>query len=175
MLVDNLNELELTVDYGIERHPLRDFSVGGEDDEVQVYFRNLESHLIHHIEAADIIVGCVAWLTSHNILRALSQKIGVSIIVQKEDWLRPDINAHGDWKSELRRLYDRLPSALTRFDQGLRGTALSGMSWQSALESIEAVRCVGNYNSEKTTSPRAHHKFVVFTQVAGYRMNALST
>jgi phosphatidylserine/phosphatidylglycerophosphate/cardiolipin synthase-like enzyme len=36
------------------------------------------------------------------------------------------------------------------------------MSWQSAYESIEAVRCVGNYNAKKTTLPRAHHKFVVF-------------
>jgi hypothetical protein len=28
-----------------------------------VYFRYLEKHLIHHIITAEIVVGCVAWVT----------------------------------------------------------------------------------------------------------------
>jgi hypothetical protein len=162
----NLNELELVVDYPPERHPLRDFSVVSEDGGVRVYFRDLESHLIRHIGGADVVVGCVAWLTSLPILRALARKAGVSIVVQKEDWLRPDFGARGDWKTELRAHYGWLPSSLTRFDEGLKGTVLRSMSWGSGAEPIEAVRCVGNYNSEGPPSfPRAHHKFVVFCRL----------
>lgn len=163
----NLNELELVVDYPPERHPLRDFGVGSDDGGVRVYFRDLESHLIRHIGDADVVVGCVAWLTSPPILRALAGRAGISIVVQKEDWLRPDFGARGDWKTELRAHYDRLPSSLTRYDEGLKGTVLHFMSYGSGAEPIEAVRCVGNYNAERSPAfPRAHHKFVVLCRLA---------
>lgn len=61
--MENLNELGV-----------RDFSTIGRDRNVQVYFKNIESHLVRHIEGADIVVGCVAWLTSPAILRALSKR-----------------------------------------------------------------------------------------------------
>lgn len=108
------------------------------------------------------MIGCVAWLTSHPILHALAKKKGVSIIVQKEDFLRPDISDTESWKYKLRELYKKIPSTLSRFDAGLSGTVLSGMSYGGDW-TIEAIRCVGNHNSKKNPAwPRMHHKFIVF-------------
>ena len=44
------------------------------DGVVSVYFRDIEQALLKHIAAADVVVGCVAWLTSPLLLHALSQK-----------------------------------------------------------------------------------------------------
>jgi hypothetical protein len=132
---------------------------------VAVIFKNLEQSLIAHIQRADIVVGCVAWLTNKNILRALSKKRGVALIVQKEDFLRPDVDAESNFKSKLRSLYESLPATLTRYDEGLRETRVYMMSCASD-PTIEAVRCVGNYNLEKVPAfPRMHHKFVVFCRI----------
>lgn len=114
------------------------------------------------IESADIIVGCVAWLTSKPIIEALAKKTGVSIIVQKEDFLRPDFGVKSNWKNELRKVYKNLPDSLSRYDAGLQGTSLFMMSF-AGDSTIEAIRCVGNHNAEKIPAfPRSHHKFIVF-------------
>ena len=101
------------------------------------------------------MVGCVAWVTSEPILKALAKKKGVSIIVQKEDFLRPDLPPHDDWKRRLRQLYDNLPYRLNSRDlPGLN--SLYGRI-------IEPVRCVGDANMDKLSAcPRSHHKFVLF-------------
>lgn len=156
-----MNEFQITTDeYNVGR-PLQDYSVF-ESKGTSVYFRNLVSHLSKYIEDADIVVGCIAWLTHPAILELLATKQGVSIIVQKEDFLRPDSGASGDWKTNLHRLYSQLPSNLTRLDNGFAGTALHLMSCATDPD-ISAVRCVGIRNSEKKmASPRAHHKFLIF-------------
>jgi len=161
--MDDLNKEKIRADTrDYPEVPLQDFSVEVEDCSVAVYFRDIETHLLQMIGEADIVVGCVAWLTSTPILKALSRKMGVSIIVQKEDFLRPDSNATFGWKHELRQLYDSLPANLTRYDGGFEGTPLHMLSFATDY-TIEAIRCVGNYNIDKKPAfPRAHHKFVVF-------------
>jgi hypothetical protein len=157
--MQNLNEFE--VEFGGASPSLQDFSSNHTQVSVQVYFKDIESHLIRHIESADIVVGCVAWLTSPEILAALSRRNGVSIIVQKEDWLRPDLNERGDWKKDHKSRYAQLPSSLTRLDEGLKETVLRDMSY-CGDPAIEAVRCVGKYNSRNLPAfPRMHHKFIV--------------
>jgi hypothetical protein len=125
-----------------------------------VFFRNLEEELIQLILKAQVVIGCVAWLTNERILQALSKVKGVSIIVQKEDLLRPDIASDYRFAEKLRVLYQALPGTLDRqydFD-----TILSQLNYCTD-GSIEAVRCVGNYNQDKSPSfPRSHHKFVLF-------------
>jgi hypothetical protein len=96
--VINLNELRIDDD-SRDGRPQEHYQAGAEDDSIVVVFKHLESSLIYHIRCADVIVGCVAWLTNEKILRALSTKRGVALIVQKEDFLRPDLNA----KIELQR------------------------------------------------------------------------
>ena len=86
MHVNNLNNYVVNKEFG---QPL-DASDKSRDD-IKVYFRNLEDELINHIRNYDAIFGCVAWLTNKRILKELSKKEVVQIIVQKEDFLRPDI------------------------------------------------------------------------------------
>lgn len=93
------------------------------------------------------------------MLQALASCEHVSIVVQKEDFLRPDLGERPGWAQQLRRLYGELPSPLTRYD--LPGLVPS-LSYASD-PSIAAVRCVGHHNRErKAASPRMHNKFLVF-------------
>lgn len=127
-----------------------------------IYFRDLERHLVSHIKAADFVAGCVAWLTSKPILNALSRvPQGVSIVVQKEDFLRPDVESRGGWTATLRKLYDALKEPPTRLE-------IEGLDYLSFMSdpSIQPVRCVGIHNSDKgRLVPRMHNKFLVFCHV----------
>lgn len=149
----NLNDLKIPnhdgPDESIDTPPLASGTL-------TVYFRNLESQLIQHIAEAEAIVGCVAWLTSKAILEALAKKNPVAIVVQKEDFLRPDIGSRGKWAIDLRRRYDALKCSCDRWDMGL---------WLSTFgdQTMNPVRCVGNHNRDKHPAfPRMHHKFIVF-------------
>jgi hypothetical protein len=128
--------------------------------QVEVYFKNLEEHLIKRIREADSVFGCVAWLTSERILQALLKK-STSIVVQKEDLWRPDLDAERNlnWKEKLRTQYNSIQTKYCRHDLPGPGLSISGDP------TIEGVRCVGYYNRErKPASPRMHHKFLVFTK-----------
>ncbi|MGG6325682.1 hypothetical protein ACQ5UC_18795 [Vibrio cholerae] len=85
----NLNEYQLDNDGNFESGFI-DNSIYSSNG-INVYFRDLEKHLISHINKADLVVGAVAWLTSESILDALASVKNVQIVVQKEDFLRPDI------------------------------------------------------------------------------------
>src|SRR2546426_5099329 len=102
----DMNKVLIPTDYNEGRN-LSDFSV--ESGCVKAIFKNLEGALIKEIRQADVVVGCVAWLTSEAILKALACRQHVSIIVQKEDFLRPDLTSRRGWTGMLRRLYGALP------------------------------------------------------------------
>jgi phosphatidylserine/phosphatidylglycerophosphate/cardiolipin synthase-like enzyme len=128
----------------------------------KVYFRNLKDHLIRHIEEAEAVVGCVAWITNHDIIDALAKKKVAMIAIQKEDFLRPDICNRQEWAKVLREDYSRL-SAHYRY------TFDNTMVCNSSIcgdPGFDAVRCVGNYNFDKeATSPKMHNKFLVFGSI----------
>ena len=122
---------------------------------IEPCLKNLEDHLIRFIQEADVVVGCVAWVTSEPILKALAKKKGVSLVVQKEDFLRPDLPPNDDWKRRLRQLYDSLPYRLNSSD-------LPGLIALD-VHTIEPIRCIGDANMDKLSAcPRSHHKFVLF-------------
>jgi len=123
---------------------------------VEAIFRDHRRKLIEEISRYPVVVGCIAWLTDHAVLRALATRKAVSIVVQKEDFLKPD---SGGSPSALRRLYDDLPG-LERW--GFRHTA--GYSYCGGGDN-SAVRCVGNHNADKRPAfPRMHNKFLVFCE-----------
>lgn len=134
-------------------------------DSVDCLFRNLESNLvkiIHQYEKG-VIFGCVAWLTSEPILKALARCENVQIVVQKEDFLRPDLHTVKDksWAKYLRRLYDALKFDIDRY------TMRDPINYLSVCGSpnCEPVRCIGEHNAErKPAFPRAHNKFMVFCE-----------
>lgn len=79
---------------------------------VEVVFNKLEDRLIGLLRECDAVFGCVAWVTSEPILRALAKKQAVSLIVQKEDFLRPDLRAdpRGSGNPAYARCTTRSPS-----------------------------------------------------------------
>jgi hypothetical protein len=158
--MNDLNKFKLDSDGNFEGN-LSDNSVLS-NNSVSVYFRDIENKLLSHIAKADAVFGAVAWLTSDLILDALSKLSDGSIVVQKEDFLRPDIGASSNWKQRLREKYSRLRCGLTRYSFP---NILSSMSVASD-PSIDPVRCVGNHNRDKkTASPRMHNKFLVFAKI----------
>lgn len=134
---------------------------------VCAYFSDLEQHLIAHIRSSDAVVGCVAWLTSPATLKALASKMGTSVLVQKEDFLRPDLNNElaGHWKDELRRLYDSIPPIRSpeHFQAGWLEEQVKGspVGLGQPIESV-GIRCVGHKRGPESAIPRMHHKFLVF-------------
>ena len=160
-MITDLNKVQIENDGNYDKK-LKDCSVVS-DSGTSVYFRGLEGALIEKIREADAVFGAVAWLTSYSILDVLSGLQNVSIIVQKEDFLRPDIGAKSDFKATLRKKYDSLRCDLTRYSFG---NILSSMS-VCGDPSIQPVRCVGNHNKDKKVAfPRMHNKFLVFANVS---------
>jgi hypothetical protein len=103
------------------------------------------------------VLGCVAWLTDTRILTALAGRHGVSVIVQKEDFLRPD-GERGDFTEMLHRTYGRIPGICRYEAPGIA----SSLSVCGDVD-MEAIRCVGNHNADKHPAfPRMHNKFLVF-------------
>lgn len=130
-------------------------------DRVEVYFQDLRNHLMRHIQRADAVFGCVAWLTSKDILRELS-RVQCSVVVQKEDFLRPDLSLKDSHRKILRQAYTSLyctilkkefpDNFMLRIDPGGR-------------QEIYPIRCVGLRGSGgRWPSPKSHHKFVVFCE-----------
>ena len=131
---------------------------------VRYIFRDQETELIKQISQYSSMVGCVAWLTSFPILEAMQGK-RVSIVVQKEDFLRPDIGrtAQDRWKRELRQRYDALTSVANELYPWCGWGGIIQSAGSLGQGNFDAVRCVGLYNREKKPAvPRMHHKFLVF-------------
>lgn len=140
-----------------------------ESTKVSAYFRDLERPLLRHIAEADAVVGCVAWLTNLKILSALCSKRAASIILQKEDFLRPDRGAGRlNWKDELQYHYEAIPGIETygHLQAGWLETQKDDDEFAPG-DSLYVVgmRCVGHKNvisQIEPTMPRMHHKFLVF-------------
>jgi hypothetical protein len=164
----NLNELEIISEVE-ENQPLKDFSLQLEYPDFkkfEVCFKNVEEKLISkiHTFSDGAIFGCVAWLTSSRILKALSKCNNVQIIVQKEDFLKPDLDSKDteDWRMRLKHEYEQLKCRLVRFDFR---KPICNLSVCGDIN-VEPIRCVGNYNFEKKPAfPRSHHKFLVFCKL----------
>ncbi len=130
---------------------------------VDVIFRGHRERLVEEISRSTVVLGCVAWLTDAVVLEALAKCYHVSIVVQKEDFLRPDFGGQA-WNRNLRRMYSALPSPLLRYS--LPG-GVSGLNY-AADPNIAPIRCVGNHNRDKLPAwPRMHNKFLIFCDGAG--------
>jgi hypothetical protein len=128
--------------------------------------------LVEKISIAQLIVGCVAWFTHTEIIAALAKK-EVSIIVQKEDWLRPDFDEGVEEKKRyavrLRESYRKLRCGPDRWDYGFLpvGGHLGSMSTNGDT-SIAPVRCCG-ISRRGDYYGRMHHKFLVFCWRVTYK------
>ena len=165
---DNLNDL-LVEDGGHDEEKYRakelrrgSHSIIDDSKDVQVFFRDIKSHLLNEIDKATGILGCVAWLTDGDVLDALANK-AAAIVVQKEDFLRPDIDFKNDssWHRWLWDKYSKVEGYISKLS--LAGCVASEFDWKMFEERISGIRCVGNHNSDKVpASPRMHNKFMIF-------------
>jgi hypothetical protein len=175
----NLNDLRVTHSFDATRSlPLEDMSISAGDGFTDIYFTRLEDHLVRLIREADCVVGAVAWLTSARVLTALSQTKGVSIIVQKERYLRSDYTGErSDYYRSLRRAYYALP-ALPRRVLGGRMTDVRPRDYPTRDAEEKAIRareipatlfpiqCLG-YDNSFNPRPILHTKFLVFCRQRG--------
>jgi hypothetical protein len=152
---EDLNEMRIAVEHSTE--PMTDYSCSSRG-RIDVHFRNLEDKLIGHIRSADLVVGCVAWLTNFRIVRELQKKL-TAIVVQKEDFLKPDTGDPASWKADLRAAYSEFRDLPNRF----RWDGLLGELSCHGDCGFDPIRCVGNHNRDRNPAfPRMHNKFVVF-------------
>lgn len=132
-----------------------------------VHFKNLATALIRYIEKSEVVVGCVAWLTHRSILNALAKKKGVSVVVQKEDFLRPDSDVvrGSDWARILRTSYESLRSVHSK---NIWHEFSNGLYLHGDID-IDPVRCMG-FRPDRSlpAQPRMHHKFLVFCSQGGW-------
>lgn len=140
---------------------------------VEVLFTGLEKRLCEEIPKWTHVSGCVAWLTNHNVLRALSE-VSCSIVVQKEDFLRPD---SAGTANDLRKAYMKLRCKYDIQDFGfhevvkdMRNTDnpyyIDEMDqYEGECFSPEPIRCFGVSPREKSSAmPRMHNKFLIFCE-----------
>lgn len=140
------------------KQSLFDYSIDNINANVSIIFRNHKQILLQKISQYNCVLGCIAWLTDFEIIKALSKVKYVCIIIQKEDFLRPDLNASKSWKNELRTAYNALPIFIRYNFRGL----IASLSYCSGEN--DAIRCIGNYNRDKKPAfPRMHNKFLVFS------------
>lgn len=119
---------------------------------VAVHLGRLEDRLLEWIARQEAVVGCVAWLTNEKILRALNAKPLLQVVMQKEDWLRPDFDGSHPAKTN-RALYTR-PAGFLRSE-------VEDLSDVSHLSDpyLGAFRCFGS--TAEGRRPVMHHKFLV--------------
>lgn len=161
----NLNDLVLiSEDTPQPSLPLRTKTTPEAANECTVtpIFDDLEGHLIEEIVKYPFVIGCMAWLTNIDVLLALAGRESVSIIVQKEDFLRPDV---GGWsKQRLRGYYSRVP--------GINRIQADVLYNYASDPTTEAIRCMGVFAGRDSVPPRMHHKFLVFCDASGKKIEA---
>jgi phosphatidylserine/phosphatidylglycerophosphate/cardiolipin synthase-like enzyme len=131
------------------------------DGDITVLFEGQREALIKLIQKSHTVVGCVAWLTDMSILGALRGK-RVCIVVQKEDFLRPDLDvgpAHiKENNKKLRAAYEALGN------RGIHRQSLRpSFSLNGDDEYEPGILCAGlSGDKTKRSWPRMHHKFLLF-------------
>lgn len=156
---------------------------------VQAFTGDILGALLNKVATVDFncLVGCVAWMTNSDFVRALTQrsrKVSVSLIVQKEHFLKPSSlrrsqkkgrlgsNFQFDYGTYLQKQFSGLAPLDTSLlkEQAVGGTFLLPHVDTSVAPS-DAVRCVGyaptvrkpNKSSPMDKAlPKMHHKFLLF-------------
>ncbi|WP_442113812.1 hypothetical protein [Pseudomonas sp. NUPR-001] len=129
---------------------------------VEAHFREIEKVIVRKISSSEAVVGCVAWLTSYAVLDALAKlNGGCSIVLQKEDFLRPDVDHTPTSYKTVRQKYALL-KALAPYSYGeFQKSTLEYLDDGGEIADI-AIRCVGYRRLTGKVHPLMHHKFLVF-------------
>ncbi|WIB65603.1 phospholipase D-like domain-containing protein [Curtobacterium sp. MCBD17_040] len=122
-----------------------------------VHFGNLTDALLEFVRGSEAVVGCVAWITSRDIVHELAQR-PVALIVNKEWSLRSTDRKASS--ARQRALLATLHGGLRRRDFP---KPLSDIP--TGDDSMPAVRCVGHTpRTGAANTPLMHSKFLVRLQ-----------
>lgn len=136
--------------------------------EVEAVFDDLPGECARFIHGSSAVTGCVAWLTSYAVLDALATVPEVQIVVQKEDFLRPD--AMQMTRPQLKSRYDalRVPS-MWKYGSGIGGVGHMYSTASQTEIDCAPVTCMGivTRDGQKRAVPRMHHKFLVRWEPTG--------
>ena len=142
-------------------------SSGGEirlcsKDSVEPIAGSLANRLANWMRDADLIVGCFAWLTNFRVLDSLAAvKYGCQIVVQKEDFLRPDRGHSAKSTTILHRKYSAMKCRIRRIQLPYANELSVGSD-----DLADPVRCAGRRGDDRRKAvPRMHHKFAVKCRV----------
>lgn len=159
----------ILTDVQLNDHVTHADNIAGYDAHVSVYFSNIEQNLIAQIRDYPVIVGAVSWITNLNILSALAECQAVSILVQKENYLKrtsknsknsKNSKRNHSYEDKLLDAYDRLKCDIT-LDQFESFENFNNKNVQYT-GSIQPIRCVGNQNAGNVAAfPKMHNKFIV--------------
>lgn len=130
------------------------------DVPIQIFFTNIESVLTSGIKNATYIIGCTAWLTNSIILKALSEKLGVKMIINKECYLNSDSEyGEGRFYSLLRSAYRKIKDlSLISCEQLNQLIPNFKICQEEKIDRTGAILTCGIVNSRC----KLHHKFMIF-------------
>lgn len=126
----------------------------GCESRVTALFDDLETHLVKWVMSNPAVVGCVAWFTNPVVIRALNSRKFSSVVMQKEDWLRPDCDGTHPAKFGAGLYQDK--NQLGRVDLA----QLAGLSF-GGDQSVDRYRVFGKLEKGDDRRPLMHHKFLV--------------
>lgn len=117
--------------------------------EVTIHLENIQDAIVKYISVSDGCVGCVAWLTSKQILKALQEK-PTSLIVQYESYLKVGL------KSTNKSLMEQY-GMIQRFDIKDYSNLCS-----KNVHTMDRLKSNGTKAKKRYFRSLLHHKFIVF-------------
>jgi len=135
------------------------------DTKVRVFFQSWKQELLKLIEEHDHVYGCVAYLTDIDILKALSKKQSVQILIQHEDFLRPDGKLT---KKHLQKAYDNLPRADWHAMEDRRTLTIADQISTNGQPAGHDDPILQVKSKDAKQGGVLHHKFLVFWKDSGY-------
>lgn len=140
------------------------------DSIVLSYFDFIEDRLLEHINNATFIIGCVAWLTNKTIIDALESKMGVKIIVNKEEYLNSKMELGQKYYYKcLRGCYKEIPDLFLATcgccEKSInlcdKTKNILGINFDEKSPMISKTGSILTYGVVNIR-PKLHHKFLVF-------------
>ena len=127
---------------------------------VEVFFRNQKEVLLDLIRAHEVIVGAVAWITDTDVLAELARRQTL-LVIQKEDFLRPDMETR--LSEEARNRLLKAYSEFKPFDATKLAAGPFTQAGDASVSRLPPILCFGRCVPGKMyMTPRMHNKFFVF-------------
>ncbi|WP_248581604.1 hypothetical protein [Nocardioides sp. InS609-2] len=121
------------------------------------HFGELHGPLLDFIAGSEVIVGCVAWITSGRILDALATR-PVALVVQKENWWKKTDTRGQTLAGRYAGLTGGL--AASAFPPPLATKTFRGKPVPNDLV-LAPISCIGYSRAQSRFAPLMHHKFIV--------------